>query len=161
MFNAANIAKMKGVRIVNAARGELIDETDLTEAIQSGQVAGAGLDVFAEEPPKNKPLTGLANVMSTPHSRATAEAQEELGTQVAVQIRDYLTDGIIRNAVNLPALSADQYRRCGRIWLWRNGWVRLCRRRRRFVPRGYGFVTRGKWRKWARTCCGARCWPEF
>jgi D-3-phosphoglycerate dehydrogenase len=113
MINATNIAKMKkGVRIVNAARGELINEADLAAAIQSGHVAGAALDVFAEEPPKNSPLIGLPNVITTPHvAGSTAEAQEELGTQVAVQIRDYLVEGIIRNAVNLPALSADQYRR--------------------------------------------------
>ena len=113
MINAANIAKMKkGVRIINAARGELINEADLAAAIQSGHVAGAALDVFAEEPPKNCPLIGLPNVVTTPHvAGSTAEAQEELGTQVAVQIKDYLVDGIIRNAVNLPALSADQYRR--------------------------------------------------
>src|SRR6202045_1351715 len=113
MINAATIAKMKkGVRIVNAARGELINEADLAAAIKSGQVAGAALDVFAEEPPKNCPLIGLPNVITTPHvAGSTTEAQEELGTQVAVQIKDYLADGIIRNAVNLPALSADQYRR--------------------------------------------------
>jgi len=113
MINAETIAKMKkGVRIVNAARGELINEADLAAAIQSGQVAGAALDVFAIEPPKNSPLIGLANVITTPHvAGSTAEAQEELGTQVAVQIRDYLSEGIIRNAVNLPALSPEQYRR--------------------------------------------------
>ncbi|MGA2813822.1 MAG: phosphoglycerate dehydrogenase [Candidatus Acidiferrum sp.] len=113
LINSANIAKMKkGVRIVNAARGELINEADLAAAIKDGHVAGAALDVFAEEPPKNCPLIGLPNVITTPHvAGSTAEAQEELGTQVAVQIRDYLVEGIIRNAVNLPALSADQYRR--------------------------------------------------
>lgn len=113
MINAASIAKMKkGVRIINAARGELINEADLAAAIKNGHVAGAALDVFAEEPPKNCPLIGLPNVITTPHvAGSTAEAQEELGTQVAVQIRDYLVEGIIRNAVNLPALSADQYRR--------------------------------------------------
>jgi D-3-phosphoglycerate dehydrogenase len=113
MINATSIAKMKkGVRIVNAARGELIHEADLAAAIKSGHVAGAALDVFAEEPPKNSPLIGLPNVITTPHvAGSTAEAQEELGTQVAVQIRDYLVEGIIRNAVNLPALSADQYKR--------------------------------------------------
>jgi D-3-phosphoglycerate dehydrogenase / 2-oxoglutarate reductase len=80
--------------------------------LKSGQVAGAALDVFAEEPPKNSPLVGLPNVIATPHvAGSTAEAQEELGNQVAVQVRDYLAEGIIRNAVNLPALSADQYRR--------------------------------------------------
>src|SRR6202047_3725493 len=113
MINAATIARMKkGVRIVNAARGELINEADLAAAIKSGRVAGAALDVFAEEPPKNCPLIGLPNVITTPHvAGSTAEAQEELGTQVALQIEDYLADGIIRNAVNLPALSAAQYRR--------------------------------------------------
>src|SRR5580700_3856300 len=113
MINAQSIAQMKkGVRIVNAARGELINEADLAAALQSGHVAGAALDVFVEEPPKNCPLIGLPNVISTPHiAGSTAEAQEELGNQVAVQVRDYLAEGIIRNAVNLPALSADQYRR--------------------------------------------------
>jgi D-3-phosphoglycerate dehydrogenase / 2-oxoglutarate reductase len=112
-INAANIEKMKkGARIINAARGELIDEAALAEALKSGKLAGAALDVFAEEPPKNSPLVGLPNVIATPHvAGATTEAQEEVGTQVAVQIKDYLADGIIRNAVNLPALSADQYRR--------------------------------------------------
>src|ERR1700757_3096082 len=113
MINAQAIGTMKkGVRIVNTARGELINEVDLAAALKSGHLAGAALDVFAEEPPKNSPLVGLPNVICTPHvAGSTAEAQEELGNQVAVQIRDYLTDGIIRNAVNLPALSADQYRR--------------------------------------------------
>ena len=113
MINAKSIAKMKkSARIVNAARGELIDEAALAEALKGGRLAGAALDVFVEEPPKNSPLIGLPNVIGTPHiAGSTAEAQEEVGTQVAVQIRDYLTEGIIRNAVNLPALSADQYRR--------------------------------------------------
>ena len=113
MINAKSIEKMKkSARIVNAARGELIDEAALAEALKKGRLAGAALDVFVEEPPKNSPLIGLPNLIGTPHiAGSTAEAQEEVGTQVAVQIRDYLTDGIIRNAVNLPALSADQYRR--------------------------------------------------
>src|SRR5208283_1085445 len=113
MINAATIAQMKkGVRIVNTARGELINEADLAAALKSGQVAGAALDVFVEEPPKNSPLIGLPNVICTPHvAGSTAEAQEELGIQVAVQVRDYLAEGVIRNAVNLPALSPEQYRR--------------------------------------------------
>jgi D-3-phosphoglycerate dehydrogenase / 2-oxoglutarate reductase len=113
LINAATIEKMKkGARLVNAARGELIDEAALAEALKSGKLAGAALDVFAEEPPKNSPLVGLANVIATPHvAGSTAEAQEEVGTQIAVQVRDYLAEGVIRNAVNLPALSADQYRR--------------------------------------------------
>jgi len=113
LINAESIAMMKkGVRIVNAARGELINEADLAAALKSGQVGGAALDVFVEEPPKNSPLLGLPNVICTPHvAGSTAEAQEGLGIQVAEQVRDYLTEGIIRNAVNLPALAPEQYRR--------------------------------------------------
>src|SRR2546426_4202975 len=113
LINSSTISKMKkGARVINAARGELIDETALADALKSGQLAGAAVDVFAEEPPKNSPLIGLSNLIATPHvAGSTAEAQEEVGTQVAVEIKDYLADGIIRNAVNLPALSADQYRR--------------------------------------------------
>ena len=113
LISAANIQKMKnGARIINTARGELIEEAALADALKSGKLAGAAVDVFVEEPPKNSPLTGLPNVIATPHvAGSTTEAQEEVGTQVAVQIKDYLAEGIIRNAVNLPALSADQYRR--------------------------------------------------
>jgi D-3-phosphoglycerate dehydrogenase / 2-oxoglutarate reductase len=113
MINATAIAKMKkGARLINCARGELIDEAALAEALKSGQVAGAGLDTFAQEPPKNSPLIGLANLIATPHiAGSTAEAQEEVGTAIALQVRDYLKDGLIRNAVNMPALSPDQYRR--------------------------------------------------
>src|SRR6185436_17889398 len=112
MIDAKALGMMKkGARLVNAARGELIDETALAEALKSGHLAGAALDVFVEEPPKSGALTGLPNVVATPHvAGSTAEAQEEVGTQVAVQVRDYLADGVIRNAVNLPALSPDQYR---------------------------------------------------
>src|SRR5437016_5221024 len=113
LINSSNIQKMKsGARLINAARGELVDEAALAEGLQCGKLAGAAVDVFAEEPPKSSPLVGLPNVIATPHvAGSTAEAQEEVGTQVAVQIKDYLAEGIIRNAVNLPALSADQYRR--------------------------------------------------
>jgi D-3-phosphoglycerate dehydrogenase / 2-oxoglutarate reductase len=113
LINATTIAQMKqGARIINAARGELIDEAALAEALKSGKLGGAALDVFVEEPTKNTALVGLPNVVATPHiAGSTTEAQEEVGTQVAVQVRDYLADGVIRNAVNLPALSPDQYRR--------------------------------------------------
>jgi D-3-phosphoglycerate dehydrogenase len=118
LINAKTLAQMKkGARLINAARGELIDEGALAEALKSGQLAGAALDVFVTEPPKDSALTGLPNVIATPHvAGSTAEAQEEVGTQVAVQVRDYLAEGVIRNAVNLPALSPDQYRR-GRPYL--------------------------------------------
>jgi D-3-phosphoglycerate dehydrogenase len=113
MINAASIAQMKpGARLINTARGELVDEAALAEALRSGHLAGAAVDTFAEEPPKNSPLIGLPNVIATPHiAGSTAEAQEEVGTLIAQQVRDYLAEGLIRNAVNLPALSAEQYRR--------------------------------------------------
>ncbi len=111
MINAAAIAKMKkGARIINCARGELIDETALADALRSGHLGGAGLDTFAQEPPKNSPLIGMSNVIATPHiAGSTREAQEEVGTAIAQQVRDYLADGVIRNAVNMPALPPDQY----------------------------------------------------
>jgi D-3-phosphoglycerate dehydrogenase / 2-oxoglutarate reductase len=113
MVDAAAIAKMKkGARLINCARGELVDETALAEALKSGQLAGAAIDTFAEEPPKGSPLLGLANLIATPHiAGSTAEAQEQVGTAIAQQVRDYLVDGLIRNAVNMPSLTPDQYRR--------------------------------------------------
>jgi D-3-phosphoglycerate dehydrogenase len=113
MINAANLAKTKrGAYLVNTARGELVDEAALADALRSGQLAGAGLDVFAVEPPKDSPLLSLSNLVATPHvAGSTAEAQEEVGTLIAQQVRDFLADGVVRNAVNLPSLSAEQYRR--------------------------------------------------
>ncbi len=113
MINRETIAKMKrGTRLVNAARGELVDEVALAEALRSGHIAGAALDVFAVEPPRGSPLIGLPNVVATPHvAGSTQEAQEEIGTLIAQQVRDFLAEGVLRNAVNLPTLSAEQYRR--------------------------------------------------
>jgi D-3-phosphoglycerate dehydrogenase len=113
LIDAASIALMKrDARLINCARGELIDEAALAEALKSGQIAGAAVDTFATEPPKSSPLIGLPNLIATPHiAGSTAEAQEEVGTAVAQQVRDYLADGVIRNSVNLPALSAEEYRR--------------------------------------------------
>src|SRR6202167_2983281 len=112
IINAAALAQMKrGTRLINCARGELIDESALAEALRSGHLAGAAVDTFAQEPPKNSPLIGLPNLIGTPHiAGSTAEAQEEVGTLIAQQVRDYLAEGLIRNAVNMPALSAEQYR---------------------------------------------------
>ena len=105
LFGKARLAKCKkGMRIVNTARGELIDETALADAIESGHVAGAALDVFEVEPPKDWRLAQLPQVVATPHIAAsTAEAQELVGLETAAAVRDYLTQGVIRNAVNFPA----------------------------------------------------------
>jgi D-3-phosphoglycerate dehydrogenase / 2-oxoglutarate reductase len=118
LINQESLAKFKsGAVLVNAARGELVDESALAEALRSGKLSGAGLDVFAEEPPKNSPLLGLSNAVFTPHiAGSTREAQEEVGTLIAQQVCDFLTDGALRNAVNLPALSGEQYRRV-RPWI--------------------------------------------
>ena len=105
MLNATRMASMKpGVRLINCARGGLIDETALLEALESGKVAGAALDVFEVEPPSaDHPLFKQPNVVLTPHLGAsTAEAQENVGIEVARQIRDYLLDGAVVNAVNMP-----------------------------------------------------------
>jgi D-3-phosphoglycerate dehydrogenase len=111
VINAKTLAKMKkGVRLINCARGELIVEEALVEALKSGQVAGAALDVFTEEPPKNSPFVGFENVILTPHiAGSTAEAQEAVGIQIACQVRDYLKLGVVQNAVNLPSLSHEEY----------------------------------------------------
>jgi len=111
IVNAKTIAKMKkGVRIVNCARGELIEDAALVEALKSGQVAGAALDVFAKEPLKDSAYFGLDNVILTPHiAGSTAEAQEAVGIQIAQQVRDYLKLGVVQNAVNLPSLSHEEY----------------------------------------------------
>src|SRR5579862_844320 len=112
MLNAAAFTKMKpGVRLVNCARGEIISETDLLAALESGKVAGAALDVFAVEPlPADHPYRRQANVILTPHLGAsTQEAQEKCGIEVAEVVTAYLLTGEVRNAVNLPYLDAKTY----------------------------------------------------
>jgi len=105
----ANIAKMKdGVRIINCSRGPVVCEDDLADAIESGKIAGAALDVYSVEPPQNRRLIDLERVICTPHLGAsTKEAQENVAIGIAQQIRDYLVDGTIRNAVNAPAVSGE------------------------------------------------------
>jgi D-3-phosphoglycerate dehydrogenase len=112
IINAKNLAAMKkGVRIINCARGELVDEASLVAALKSGQVAGAALDVFTVEPPKESPYFGLDNVILTPHiAGSTGEAQEAVGIQIAEQVRAYLKLGVVQNAVNLPSLSHEEYK---------------------------------------------------
>jgi len=112
MVNAAAFARMKrGVRVLNCARGGILNETDLLAALQSGQVGGAALDVYETEPlPKDAPLRALPQVIMTPHLGAsTDEAQENVGIEVAEAITDYLLHGAVRNAVNLPNLDAATY----------------------------------------------------
>jgi len=112
MLNAAAFAKMKpGVKIVNCARGEIVSETDLIAALESGKVAGAALDVFAVEPlPADHPYRKQASLILTPHLGAsTEEAQEKCGIEVAEVIAGYLLTGEVRNAVNLPYLDAKTY----------------------------------------------------
>ncbi len=112
LINATSLAIMKkGVRIINCARGELIVESALADAIKSGHVAGAALDVFHQEPLKESVFYNLDNVMLSPHiAGATDEAQEAIGIQLAMQVRDYLKLGVVQNAVNLPSLSHEEYK---------------------------------------------------
>jgi D-3-phosphoglycerate dehydrogenase len=109
ILSAENLAKTKkGVRIVNCARGGLIDEAALKEGLDSGHIAGAALDVFVTEPAKESPLFGTPGFISTPHLGAsTTEAQVNVAIQVAEQMADYLVSGGVTNALNMPSLSAE------------------------------------------------------
>jgi D-3-phosphoglycerate dehydrogenase len=120
ILSAEAIAKLKpGVRIVNCARGGLVDEAALAEALKSGTVAGAAFDVFAEEPATNSPLFNLPNVVVTPHlGAATTEAQENVALQVAEQMSDYLLTGAVSNALNMPSVTAEEAKVMG-------PWVKL------------------------------------
>jgi D-3-phosphoglycerate dehydrogenase len=111
LIGEKEFAKMKkGVRIINCARGGIIDEKALYEAIISGKVAGAALDVFEQEPPGDNALLALDEVICTPHlGAATEEAQDNVAIEVAQQIIDYFKHGEIRNAVNLPSMNAELY----------------------------------------------------
>lgn len=110
IVDAANLARMReGVLIVNCARGELVVEADIREAIESGRVAGFAVDVYAPEPPENYSLFGMDRVVATPHlGAATSEAQEKVALQIARQMSDYLNAGTVVNAVNMPSISAEE-----------------------------------------------------
>ena len=115
IVDAERIRRSKpGIRIINTARGDLIDEAALADGIESGQVGGAGLDVFAQEPTVDHRLQTLPQVIATPHIAAsTREGQELVGVETVAAVRDFLRDGIIRNAVNFPSLSAEEFSRLG------------------------------------------------
>src|SRR3954470_8255977 len=110
IIDEAAIAKMKrGVRIINCARGGLVVEEDLAAALDSGQVAGAAIDVFVEEPATQNPLFGRDTLVATPHlGAATTEAQENVALQIAEQMADFLLTGAVSNAVNMPSLTAEE-----------------------------------------------------
>lgn len=120
ILSKENLAKTKkGVRIINCARGGLVDEEALAELLKSGHVAGAGFDVFAEEPAKENVLFNLPNVVCTPHLGAsTTEAQENVALQVAEQMSNYLIDGAVENALNMPSMTAEEAKVMG-------PWVKL------------------------------------
>jgi D-3-phosphoglycerate dehydrogenase len=113
ILNARTLALAQpGVRIVNCARGDLIKEADLLAALECGLVAGAGLDVFETEPPKDSKLVSHPNVIATPHiAGSTEEAQEIVGIRIAEQVRDFLISGVARSAVNLPAVSPEEFKK--------------------------------------------------
>ncbi|WP_439154052.1 phosphoglycerate dehydrogenase [Yoonia sp.] len=110
ILSRENLEKTKkGVRIINCARGGLVDEQALADLLTSGHVAGAAFDVFAEEPATENPLFGLPNVVVTPHlGAATTEAQENVALQVAEQMSDYLLTGAVQNALNMPSVTAEE-----------------------------------------------------
>jgi len=113
LIDARALADMKpGVRLINCARGGLVVEADLAAALDSGHVAGAAIDVFAEEPALASPLFGRDNVVVTPHlGAATSEAQENVAVQIAEQMADFLLTGAVANAVNMPSLTAEEAER--------------------------------------------------
>ena len=120
LFNDERLARVKpGVRLINTARGELIDTAALKRAIEKGVVAGAALDVFETEPPDDWALARMPQILATPHIAAsTEEAQELVGLDTAAAVRDFLRDGVVRNAVNFPAIQPDELRRL-------QPWIRL------------------------------------
>lgn len=110
-FRALVLMK-QGACLINTARGEVVDEGALLSALKSGKLAGAALDVFSEEPQPNRELVSLPNVVATPHIGAsTVEAHEKVGIDMAVQVRDYFKDGIVRNAINFPSISLAEHRK--------------------------------------------------
>ncbi len=112
-FNAERLGKCKkGLKLINTARGELIDEAALADAIKSGQIGGAALDVFTAEPTTDHTLQQLPQVVASPHIAAsTKEGQELVGVETATALRDFLKTGVIRNAVNFPSIGPEEFQR--------------------------------------------------
>jgi D-3-phosphoglycerate dehydrogenase len=147
MLNRDAFARMKeGVRIINCARGELIDAAALDEALAAGRVAGAALDVFTPEPPPSGyPIFRHENLIATPHiAGSTEEAQETVGVRIAHQVREYLKHSVVINAVNMPAVSAEEFRQL-------RPYVQLAERLGSFIvqiaagtPQGVRFTYSGK-----------------
>ena len=110
LLDATAFARMKdGVRVINCARGGILVENDLRDAILAGKVAGAAIDVFADEPARENVLFGMAEVIATPHlGAATSEAQENVALQIADQISDFLLSGAVSNAINMPSVTAEE-----------------------------------------------------
>jgi D-3-phosphoglycerate dehydrogenase / 2-oxoglutarate reductase len=135
ILSRENLAKTKpGVRIINCARGGLVDEEALAELLKSGHVAGAAFDVFAVEPAKENPLFNLPNVVCTPHlGAATSEAQENVALQVAEQMSDYLLTGAVSNALNMPSVTAEEAKVMG-------PWIHLAEHLGAFVGQMTGEV---------------------
>ncbi len=136
MLSADAFTRMKdGVRIVNCARGELIDQAALQAAIDAGKVGGAALDVFEREPPTpGDPFLALDQVIATPHiGGSTEEAQEILGVRIAEQVVEYLQNGIAINAVNIPSLTRSNSARWDHWDRWRSGWAAWPRTFRRAI----------------------------
>ena len=128
ILSRQNLEKTKkGVRIINCARGGLVDEEALADLLRSGHVAGAGFDVFSVEPATDNPLFGLPNVVCTPHlGAATTEAQENVALQVAEQMSDYLLTGAVTNALNMPSVTAEEAKVMG-------PWIKLSEHLGNFV----------------------------
>jgi D-3-phosphoglycerate dehydrogenase len=120
LFGDERLSRCKrGVRLINTARGDLVDAAALRRAIEEGTVAGAALDVFETEPPEDWALAKLPQVIATPHIAAsTEEAQEQVGLETAAAVRDFLRDGVVRNAVNFPSLAPEVFQRL-------QPWIRL------------------------------------
>ncbi len=148
-INQHSIGIMKpGIRIMNCARGELINDAALVEGLKSGKVGGAALDVFTVEPLKDSAYYGVENVILTPHlGGSTDEAQEAIGIQLAQQVSAYLKSGVVQNAVNVPSLTREEYVEVAPFVDLAERLGPFCRTRRRATWRTWRLPTRGGWQR--------------